>query len=96
MSRDRSLHCLHKSRTCPRRKDQIQSLISSSLFGHSGQKGGENFEGELRKSLHNVRGSIGLGLETLVIGSQAAHLCLHLAFITAGLCLCFYCFCLKV
>ena len=27
------------------RRDQIQSLTSSSLFGHSGQKGGENFEG---------------------------------------------------
>ena len=34
---------------------QIQSLTSSSLFGHSGQKMGETFEGE-----HN------LGLETLV------------------------------
>ena len=31
---------------CQRRKDPIQSQISSSLFGHSGQKGGENFEGE--------------------------------------------------
>ena len=96
MSRDRSLHCLHKSRTCPRRKDQIQSLISSSLFGHFGQKGGENFVGELRKSLHNVRGSIGLGLETLVISSQMAYLCLLLAFITTSLCLCFYCFHLKL
>ena len=44
----------------------IQSLTSSSLFGHSDEKGGENFEGELRKSLHNVRGSIGLVLETLI------------------------------
>ena len=35
-------------------------------FGHSGQKGGENFERELRKSLHSVRGSIGSNLETLV------------------------------
>ena len=44
-SRDRSLHCLHRSTTCPWRRDQLQSLISSSLFGHSSQKGGENFEG---------------------------------------------------
>ena len=34
---------------------QIQSMTSSSLFGHSGQKMRETFEGE-----HN------LGLETLV------------------------------
>ena len=46
MSRDRLLHCLHRSTTCPWREDQIQSLISFSLFGHSGQKVGENFEGE--------------------------------------------------
>ena len=71
-------------------------MINSSLFGHFGQKGGENFKGELRKSLHSARGSLGLGLETLVIGSQAAYLCLLLAFITAGLCLCFYYFCLKL
>ena len=59
---------------------QIQSPISSSLFGHSGQKGGENFEGELRKSLHSVRGSIGLVLETL------SHTgCLLLVLITAVL-----------
>ena len=53
-------------------------------FGHFDQKEGENFEEELRKSLHSVRGSIGLGLETLVIGSQAVCLCLFLAFITTG------------
>ena len=46
MSRDRLLHCLHRSTTCPWREDQIQSLISFSLFGHSGQKVVENFEGE--------------------------------------------------
>ena len=46
--------------------------------------------------MHSVRGSIGLGLETLVIGSQVVYFCLFLAFITAGLCLCFYCFCLKL
>ena len=62
--------------SCVRHGDQIQSLTSSSSFGHSGQKGGENFEGELRKSLHSVRGSISLDLETLVIGSQAVYLCL--------------------
>ena len=96
MSKYRSLHYLHRSRTCPWRRDQIQSLISSSFFGHSGKKGEENFEGELRKSLHSVRGSIGLGLETLVIGSQVVYWCLFLAFIIAGLCLCFYCFYLKL
>ena len=64
----------------PWTRDQIQSPISSSLFGHSGQKWGENFEGELRKSFHSVRGSIGLGLETLVIGSQAVYLCLVFSF----------------
>ena len=83
-SRDRSLPCLLRLRICLWREDQIQSLTSSSLFGHSSQKGGENFEGELWKSLHSVRGSIGLGLETLVIGSQAVCLCLFLAFITTG------------
>ena len=72
-SRDRSLHCLLKLRICPWHGDQIQSLTSFSLFGHSGQKAGENFEGELRKSLHSVRGSIGLVLETLVFGSQAVY-----------------------
>ena len=41
---------------------------------------GENFEGELRKSLHSVRGSISLDLETLVIGSQAVYLCLIFSF----------------
>ena len=46
--------------------------------------------------MHSVRGSIGLGLEILVIGSQVVYLCLFLAFITTGLCLCFYCFCLKL
>ena len=50
----------------------------------------------LRGSLHSVRGSIGLGLETLVIGSQVVYFCLFLAFITAGLCLYFYCYCLKL
>ena len=49
-------------------------------FGHSGQKGGENFKGELRKSQHSVRGSISLDLETLVIGSQAVYLCLIFSF----------------
>ena len=76
----------------PWTRDQIQSSINSSLFGHSGKKG----EKILRGSLHSVRGSIGLGLETLVIGSQAVYFCLFIAFITAGLCLCFYCFCLKL
>ena len=76
----RSLHCLPKSTICLWRGDQIRSLINSSSFGHSGQKGGETFEGELRKSLHSVRGSIGLGLETLVIGSQAVYLCLIFSF----------------
>ena len=52
-SRDKSLHCIHRSTTCPWRGDQIQSLISSSLFGHSGQRGGDNFEGELA----HLRGS---------------------------------------
>ena len=51
---------------------QIQSLTSSSLFGHSGQKGGENFEGE-----HS------LGLETLVhTGGLALFI---LTFMTVGL-----------
>ena len=50
----------------------------------------------LRGNLHSVRGSIGLGLETLVIGSQVVYFCLFLAFITAGLCLYFYCYCLKL
>ena len=80
MSRVRSLHCLPRSTTCLWHGDQIRSLISSSSFGHSGQKGGENFEGELRKSLHSVRGSISFDLETLVIGSQAVYLCLFFSF----------------
>ena len=63
-------------------------LTSSSLFGHSGQKGGENFEGELQKSLHSVRGSIGLVLETLIFGS---HGLFSFSFYN-----CFYCFCLKL
>ena len=33
-------------------------------------KGGENFKGELWKSLHSVRGSIDLVLETLIFGSH--------------------------
>ena len=66
--------------TCPWHGDQIRSLISSSSFVHSSQKGGENFEGELRKSLHSVRGSISLDVETLVIGSQAVYLCLIFCF----------------
>ena len=74
---------------------QTPSLRHSSLLAIPVKKG-ENFEGELRKSLHNVRGSIGLGFETSVIDSQAVYMCLFLAFITAGLCLCFYCFCLKL
>ena len=41
---------------------------------------GENFEGELRKSLHNVKGSISLDLKTLVIGSQVVYLCLIFSF----------------
>ena len=72
-SRDRSLNCLLRLRICPWHGDQIQSLASSSLFGHSDQKGGEIFERELRKRLHSVRGSIGLVLETLVFGSQAVY-----------------------
>ena len=59
---------------------QTLSRTSSSSFGHSGQKGGENFEGELRKSLHSVRGSISLDLETLVIGLQVVYLCLIFSF----------------
>ena len=42
----RSLYYPHKLRTCRWSKDPIQSPGSSSLFGHSGQKGGENFQEE--------------------------------------------------
>ena len=45
-SKDKLLHCLHRLRICQWSTNLIQSLISSSLFGHSIQKGGENFEGE--------------------------------------------------
>ena len=45
-SKDKLLHYLHRLRTCQWSTDPIQSLISSSIFGHSGQKGGETFEGE--------------------------------------------------
>ena len=79
-SRVRSLHCFPRSTTCLWHRDHIRNLINSSSFSHSGQKGGENFKGELRKSLHNVRGSIGLGLETLVISSRAVYLCLVFSF----------------
>ena len=79
-SRDRSLPCLLRLRICLWHGDPIQCLTSSSLFGHSGQKGGENFEVELQKSLHSVRGSIGLVLETLIHTG-----CLLLVFITAVL-----------
>ena len=92
ISKVRSQLYPHRSMIYPWTRDQIQSSINSSLFGHSGKKG----EKILRGSLHSVRGSIGLGLETLVIGSQAVYFCLFLAFITIGLCLCFYCFCLKL
>ena len=79
-SKDRSLPYLLRLRIYLWHEDPIQSLTSSSLFGHFGQKGGENFEGELRKSLHSVRGSIGLVLETLIHTG-----CLLLVFITTVL-----------
>ena len=34
----------------------------------------------MRGSLHIVRGSVGLGLETLVIGSQSVYFCLFFSF----------------
>ena len=61
-SRVRSRHYLLRSRTCPQTVVQIQSPTSSSLFGHSSQKGGENFEGEVAQ----LRGSMTQTLDTLV------------------------------
>ena len=87
--RDKSLPCLLRLRICLWHEDQIQSPTSSSLFGHSSQKGGENFEGELQKSLHSVRGSIGIVLETLIFGS-------HKMFTFSFYNYFFYCFCLKL
>ena len=41
---------------------------------------GENFEGELSESLHSDKGSIGLGVEPLDIGSQMVIYVLCLLF----------------
>ena len=65
-------------------------------LGTASRLGSEDLLHSVRGSLHSVRGSIGLGLETLVIGSQVVYFCLFLAFIIAGLCLYFYCYCLKL
>ena len=47
ISRVRSQLYPYRSMIYPQTRDRIQSPISSSLFGHSDQKKGENVEGEL-------------------------------------------------